>query len=76
MSVAVAKIDVEGFECHVMSSGETLFSHVRPRFVLWEGLDRTADGCMRALARRYGYRIGHPVGIDRNTVMMRMNSTR
>lgn len=56
--IDVVKIDVEGFECAVLSGAQALFdAKARPRFLQIEGNDRRSNRCARAEAARHGYAV-------------------
>lgn len=63
----VAKIDVEGSECAVLSSGQTLFTHYRADYVQLELLRPETQRCAHEEAERHGYAIGPHRGHDNNS---------
>ena len=59
--VDVAKVDVEGMECKVLSGGRSLFSWPRRvRLLQVEANAPKTQRCLTELASQYGYRIAKP----------------
>jgi FkbM family methyltransferase len=53
--IGLLKIDVEGYEPEVFRGAVRLIQDVRPRLIMFESLDRSADSDIRALLDKSGY---------------------
>ncbi len=69
--VVVAKFDMEGGECDALAAGQSLFDRLRVDLVQFEGFHNRTTRCMTGVARRWGYSVGEPGPVDRNTAMTR-----
>jgi FkbM family methyltransferase len=50
------KMDVEGFECNVLSGGRSLFTRHAPALLLAEANRKHVKACLRSAASDFGYR--------------------
>ena len=66
----IVKMDVEGFECEVLDSGQQLFLHVRPDYILVEGKSPRVRRCIEQQAERHGYMIGAFTGSGDENILL------
>ena len=54
--IVATKIDVEGFECNVLSGGRSLLAEFRPKVMVAEANRKPIKACLTQYSEEYGYR--------------------
>lgn len=67
----VVKMDVEGAECDILSTGQALFTRVRPDLLIAEARLPHVKVCLERHARAHGYLVSKPFGRDSNVLLYR-----